>query len=100
MLNFFDEYNSKLLESSNYITRRQAVKESSKSIQIEAFHVFEPFAANQKKAADIISIFVANRSKLLRLLGDLKIDKEDEQFEADKAQVIKEIAALEPRDIA
>jgi len=23
---FFDEYNSKLLESSNYITRRQAVK--------------------------------------------------------------------------
>ena len=35
----------------------------------------QPFAANQKKAADIISIFVANRSKLLRLLGDLKIDK-------------------------
>ncbi|KAG4942030.1 hypothetical protein JHK85_046676 [Glycine max] len=97
---FFDEYNSKLLESSNYITRRQAVKESSKSIQIEAFHVFKLFAANQKKPADIISIFVANRSKLLRLLGDLKTDKEDEQFEADKAQVIKEIAALEPRDLA
>ncbi|RDX63970.1 putative MO25-like protein, partial [Mucuna pruriens] len=130
---FFDEYNSKLLESSNYITRRQAVKllgdmlldrsnsavmtryvssrdnlrilmnllrESSKSIQIEAFHVFKLFAANQKKPADIISILVANRSKLLRLLGDLKIDKEDEQFEADKAQVIKEIAALEPRDVA
>jgi len=33
------------------------------------------FAANQKKPADIISIFVANRSKLLRLLGDLKTDK-------------------------
>ncbi|CAJ1941466.1 unnamed protein product [Sphenostylis stenocarpa] len=130
---FFAEYNSKLLESSNYITRRQAVKllgdmlldrsnsavmtqyvssrdnlrilmnllrESSKSIQIEAFHVFKLFAANQKKPADIISILVANRSKLLRLLGDLKIDKEDEQFEADKAQVIREIAALEPRDLA
>jgi len=25
---------------------------------------------------------------------------EDEQFEADKAQVIREIAALEPRDLA
>ncbi|KAG2407053.1 putative MO25-like protein [Vigna angularis] len=132
-LMFFDEYNSKLLESSNYITRRQAVKvlgdmlldrsnsavmtqyvssrdnlrilmnllrESSKSIQIEAFHVFKLFVANQKKPADIISILVANRSKLLRLLGDLKIAKEDEQFEADKAQVIREIAALEPRDIA
>lgn len=76
------------------------LRESSKSIQIEAFHVFKLFAANQKKPADIISIFVANRSKLLRLLGDLKTDKEDEQFEADKAQVIKEIAALEPRDLA
>ncbi|XP_015582359.2 putative MO25-like protein At5g47540 [Ricinus communis] len=128
---FFAEYNSKLLESSNYITRRQAVKllgdmlldrsnsvvmtryissrdnlrilmnllrESSKSIQIEAFHVFKLFAASQNKPADIISILVANRSKLLRLFADFKTDKEDEQFEADKAQVVKEIAGLEPRD--
>ncbi|MED6157107.1 hypothetical protein PIB30_020263 [Stylosanthes scabra] len=128
---FFAEYNSKLLESSNYITRRQAVKllgdmlldrsnsavmtryvssrdnlrilmnllrESSKSIQTEAFHVFKLFVANQKKPADIVGILVTNRSKLLRLLGDLKLDKEDEQFEADKAQVMKEIAALEPKD--
>ncbi|CAL5345530.1 unnamed protein product [Camellia sinensis] len=57
--NYDWEYNSKLLESTNYITRRQAIKllgdmlldrsncavmtryESSKSIQIEAFHVFK-----------------------------------------------------------
>ncbi|CAL0330710.1 unnamed protein product [Lupinus luteus] len=161
---FFDEYNSKLLESSNYVTRRQAVKllgdmlldrsnshvmtqyvssrdnlrifmnllrESSKSIQIEAFHVFKLFAANQNKPADITGILITNRNKLLRLLGDLKVDKgklvmvflkslylllwciniiitayhdhgdyyaEDEQFEADKAQVMKEIAALEHSD--
>jgi calcium binding protein 39 len=43
---------------------------------------------------------VANRSKLLRLLADLKPDKEDERFEADKSQVLREIAALEPRDLA
>ncbi|KAF8410826.1 hypothetical protein HHK36_003363 [Tetracentron sinense] len=130
-LMFFAEYNSKLLESTNYITRRQAIKllgdilldrsnsavmmryvssrdnlrilmnllrESSKSIQLEAFHVFKLFAANQNKPLDIVGILVANRSKLLRFFGDFKIDKEDEQFEADKAQVIKEIAALEPRD--
>ncbi|XP_050214026.1 putative MO25-like protein At5g47540 [Mercurialis annua] len=128
---FFAEYNSKLLESTNYITRRQAIKllgdmlldrsnsvvmtnyvssrenlrilmnllrESSKSIQIEAFHVFKLFAANQNKPPDIASILVANRSKLLRLFADFKTDKEDEQFEADKAQVVREIAALEPRD--
>ncbi|KAK8585264.1 hypothetical protein V6N13_139198 [Hibiscus sabdariffa] len=125
---FFAEYNSKLLESTNYITRRQAIKllgdilldrsnsavmtryvssrdnlrilmnllrESSKSIQLEAFHVFKLFAANQNKPPDIVSILVANKSKLLRLFADFKPDKADEQFEADKAQVVKEIAALE-----
>ncbi|OVA09264.1 Mo25-like [Macleaya cordata] len=128
---FFAEYNSKLLESPNYITRRQAIKllgdmlldranssvmmryvsskdnlrilmnllrESSKNIQLEAFHVFKLFAANQNKPPEIVGILVANRSKLLRFFGDFKIDKEDEQFEADKAQVVKEIAALEPKD--
>ncbi|GMH30268.1 hypothetical protein Nepgr_032111 [Nepenthes gracilis] len=128
---FFTKYNSKLLESNNYITRRQAVKllgdmlldrsnsvvmtryvssrdnlrilmnllrESSKSIQMEAFHIFKLFAANQHKPPDIVNILVANKSKLLRLLADLKTDKEDEQFEADKAQVMQEIDALEPKD--
>ncbi|CAN4095966.1 unnamed protein product [Withania somnifera] len=130
---FFAEYNSKLLESSNYITRRQAIKplgdilldrsnsavmtryvssrenlrilmnllrDSSKSIQIEAFRVFKLFAANKNKPSDIVSILVANRSKLLRLFADFKTDKEDQQFEADKAQVVKEIAALETKELS
>jgi len=33
------------------------------------------FAANQNKPADIVSIFVANKSKMLRLLDEFKIDK-------------------------
>ncbi|XP_068668464.1 putative MO25-like protein At5g47540 [Aristolochia californica] len=128
---FFAEYNSRLLESPNYITRRQAIKllgdmlldrsnsavmtryvsskdnlrilmnllrESSKNIQIEAFHVFKLFAANGKRPPEIVSIFIANRSKLLRFFSDFKMDKEDEQFEADKAQVVREITALEPKE--
>uniref|UniRef100_A0A5B7C1L8 MO25-like protein n=1 Tax=Davidia involucrata TaxID=16924 RepID=A0A5B7C1L8_DAVIN len=128
---FFQEYNSKLLESPNYITRRHAVKllgnmlldrsnssvmmqyvsslenmrilmnllrDSNKTIQFEAFHVFKLFAANQNKPPEIVSILITNRSKLLQFFGDFNFDKEDEQFEADKAQVIKEIATLEPRD--
>ncbi|XP_057544602.1 putative MO25-like protein At5g47540 [Amaranthus tricolor] len=130
---FFADYNSKLLESSNYITRRQAVKllgdmlldrsnavtmikyvssrdnlrilmnllrEPSKSIQIEAFHVFKLCAANQNKPADIANILVANKSKLLRLLGDLKTDRVDEKFDEDKTQVMQEIASLEHRELA
>lgn len=36
---------------------------------------YQLFAANQHKPADIVSIFVANKSKMLRLLEDFKIDK-------------------------
>eukprot|EP00262_Sarcandra_glabra_P018873 TRINITY_DN6927_c0_g4_i3.p1 TRINITY_DN6927_c0_g4~~TRINITY_DN6927_c0_g4_i3.p1 ORF type:complete len:132 (-),score=21.04 TRINITY_DN6927_c0_g4_i3:279-674(-) len=74
------------------------LRETSKNIQMEAFHVFKLFAANQNKPPEIVTILVANRSKLLRLFSDFKPEKEDEQFEADKAQVIKEIAALEPKE--
>ncbi|KAL6330384.1 hypothetical protein AAG906_040313 [Vitis piasezkii] len=127
---FFREYNSQLLQSPNYITRRHAVKllgdmlldrsnsavmiryvssldnmrilmnllrESNKAIQLESFHVFKLFVANQNKPPEIVSILVTNRSKLLRFFGDFNIDKEDDQFEADKAQVIREIINLNPR---
>lgn len=126
---FFDEFNSKLLGSANYMTRRHSVKllgdilldrsnsgtmiryvsskdnmrvlmnllrESHKSIQIDAFHVFKLFVANQNKPADIVNILFANRTKLLRFFQDFNTDKEDETFEADKAQVMKEIMNLEP----
>ncbi|KAG5252010.1 MO25 protein [Salix suchowensis] len=128
---FFQEYNSQLLGSPSYITRRHAVKllgdmlldrsnsavmvryvssldnmrilmnlfrDSKKTIQLESFHVFKLFVANQNKPPEIISVLVRNRSKLLGFLGDFSIVKGDEQFEADKAQVIKEIATLEIND--
>ncbi|XP_042394372.1 putative MO25-like protein At5g47540 isoform X2 [Zingiber officinale] len=124
---FFTEFNSRLLSSPNYVTRRQAIKilgdmlldrsnsavmvryvsskdnlmilmnllrESSKNIQIEAFHVFKLFAANQNKPPEITSILFTNKDKLLRFFRDFKLDKEDEQFEADKDQVVREIQAL------
>ncbi|TVU38185.1 hypothetical protein EJB05_11541 [Eragrostis curvula] len=124
---FFTEFNTRLLSSTNYITKRQAIKllgdmlldrsnsavmmryvsskdnlmilmnllrDSSKNIQIEAFHVFKLFAANKNKPPEVVNILVTNRSKLLRFFAGFKIDKEDEQFEADKEQVIKEISGL------
>ncbi|KAJ9537864.1 hypothetical protein OSB04_030597 [Centaurea solstitialis] len=126
---FFQEYNT-LLESTNYITRRNAVKllgallldrsntsvmvryvssldnmrilmnllrDSNKTIQVDAFHVFKLFPANQRKPPEIVNVLVANRSKLIRFFSDFSLDKADEQFEADKAEVVKEIATLEPK---
>ena len=72
----------------------QKFQDSSKNIQIESFHVFKLFAANKNKPAEVVNILVTNRSKLLRFFAGFKTDKEDEQFEADKEQVIKEISAL------
>ncbi|KAL6968987.1 hypothetical protein U1Q18_046233 [Sarracenia purpurea var. burkii] len=128
---FFQEYNSRLLESPNYITRRHAVKllgdmlldrtnssvmvryvssldnmrilmnllrDSNKTIQLNAFHVFKLFVANQNKPSEIVSILITNRSKFLRFFDDFKLGKDDEEFEADKAQVVLEIAMLEPRN--
>ncbi|XP_074364470.1 putative MO25-like protein At5g47540 [Apium graveolens] len=125
---FFREYNS-LLESSNYITRRNAVKflglmlldrsntsvmvqyvssidnmrilmnllrDSNKTIKLEAFHVFKLFAANQNKPPEIVNVLVTNRSKLLRFFNDFHFDKEEEDFKSDKAQVVREIETLEP----
>ncbi|XP_071727124.1 putative MO25-like protein At5g47540 [Rutidosis leptorrhynchoides] len=126
---FFAEYNA-LLESSNYITRRNAIlllgamlldrsntavmvryvsslenmrilmnllRDSNKTIQLQAFHVFKLFPANQNKPQDIVNVLVANKSKLLRFFADFTFEKADEQFEADKAQVMREIATLVPK---
>ncbi|KAE8660763.1 MO25-like protein [Hibiscus syriacus] len=125
---FFHEYNTKLLQSESYITRRHAVKllgdmlldrsnsavmvryvtslehmrimmnllrDSNKTIKLDTFHVFKLFVANQNKPPEILSVLVTNRSKLLRFFGEFNIDKEDDQFEADKSQIIKEIATLQ-----
>lgn len=37
--------------------------------------ILQLFAANQNKPPDIVSILVANRSKLLRLFSDFKTEK-------------------------
>ncbi|KAJ4730167.1 putative Calcium-binding protein [Melia azedarach] len=128
---FFKEYNSQLLESPSYITKRHAVKllgdilldrsnsavmvkyvsalanlrilmnllrDSNKNIQFESFHVFKLFVANQNKPPEIIGVLVTNKSKLLRFFSDFNVDKVNEQFEADKSLVIKEIATLELSD--
>ena len=70
------------------------LREPTKNIQLEAFHIFKLFVANKKKPEDIVAILVANRNKILRLFSDLKPEKEDEGFEADKLLVVSEIASL------
>uniref|UniRef100_A0A803L4Y3 Calcium-binding protein 39 n=1 Tax=Chenopodium quinoa TaxID=63459 RepID=A0A803L4Y3_CHEQI len=89
---FFEMY-EKLLTSTNYVTRRQSLKDSSKNIQLSAFHIFKVFVANPNKTHDIKIILAKNCEKLLDLLRSLSVGKgsEDEQFEEEKEMIMKEI---------
>ncbi|KRX46079.1 Calcium-binding protein 39-like, partial [Trichinella sp. T8] len=126
---FFEAYQH-LLNSENYVTRRQSLKllgellldrhnfnvmtryisnpenlklmmnlliERSRSIQFEAFHVFKVFVANPAKPKPIADILIRNRDRLVEFLSKFHSDRtEDEQFNDEKAYLIKQIQEMKP----
>uniref|UniRef100_A0A914DD07 Mo25-like protein n=1 Tax=Acrobeloides nanus TaxID=290746 RepID=A0A914DD07_9BILA len=124
---FFDSY-QRLLNSENYVVRRQSLKllgellldrhnfnvmtryisnpdnlklmmnmlkEKSRNIQFEAFHVFKVFVANPNKPKPIAEILLRNREKLVEFLSNFHTDRtEDEQFNDEKAYLIKQIQEM------
>ncbi|KAJ1415572.1 Mo25-like [Sesbania bispinosa] len=113
---FFKEYNSQLLESTSYFTRRNAIKllgdilldRSNCAVMVRyvssldnmriLMNLLRLFVANQNKPPEVVSILVTNKHKLLKFLGNFNNDKADEQFQADKQQVISEIISLKQKD--
>ncbi|GLT45695.1 hypothetical protein SLA2020_195090 [Shorea laevis] len=68
------------------------LKDSSKNIQISAFHIFKVFVANPNKPGDVKVILAKNHEKLLDLLQNLsRKGADDEQFDEDKELTMKEI---------
>ncbi|WJX27054.1 hypothetical protein P8452_15912 [Trifolium repens] len=67
--------------------------DSSKNIQLSAFHIFKIFVANPNKPREVKIILGKNKEKLLELLHNLSPGKgsEDEQFEEEKEFIINEI---------
>ncbi|XP_057956747.1 uncharacterized protein LOC131150174 isoform X2 [Malania oleifera] len=68
-------------------------EDSSKNIQISAFHIFKVFVANPNKPPEIKVILAKNHERLLTLLHNLSGGKgaDDDQFEEEKELIIKEI---------
>ncbi|KAK0179814.1 hypothetical protein PV327_005530 [Microctonus hyperodae] len=125
----FSHY-QRLLNSENYVTRRQSLKllgellldrhnfsvmtryisnpenlklmmnmlkEKSRNIQFEAFHVFKVFVANPNKPKPILDILLRNRQKLIDFLTRFHTDRaEDDQFNDEKVYLIKQIQELTP----
>ncbi|XP_023233767.1 protein Mo25-like [Centruroides sculpturatus] len=127
----FSHY-QQLLNSENYVTRRQSLKllgellldrhnftimtryisnpenlklmmnmlkEKSRNIQFEAFHVFKVFVANPNKPKPILDILLRNKEKLVDFLTKFHTDRsDDEQFNDEKAYLIKQIKELKPHE--
>ncbi|KAL6303774.1 Mo25-like protein [Sparassis latifolia] len=70
------------------------LRNKSRNIQFEAFHVFKVFVANPKKPPQIESILRRNKEKLLQFLKGFHNDKEDEQFTDEKQFLIVQIQNL------
>lgn len=124
---FFEKYTA-LLNSQNYVTKRQSLKllgellldrsnfnvmtkyiasaenlklmmnllrDKSRNIQFEAFHVFKVFVANPSKPKPITDILLKNKEKLIKFLSEFHNDRtDDEQFNDEKSFLIKQIEEM------
>ncbi|KAH8088421.1 putative transcriptional repressor [Filobasidium floriforme] len=70
------------------------LRDKSRNIQFEAFHVFKVFVANPNKPPAIANILRKNKDKLLAYLREFHKDREDELFNDEKAYLINQIEAL------
>lgn len=95
-----DRYNFTVM--TRYISNPENLKlmmnmlrEKSRNIQFEAFHVFKVFVANPNKPKPITDILLRNKEKLIEFLLNFHSDRnEDEQFNDEKAYLIKQIKEL------
>ncbi len=82
-----------LLDRSNYTVMTKFIsnpenlklmmnllREKSKNIQFEAFHVFKIFIANPNKTKPILDILYKNKEKLIVFLGNFHNDKSGKQI--------------------
>eukprot|EP00963_Diacronema_lutheri_P007693 scaffold662_cov364-Pavlova_lutheri.AAC.50 len=70
------------------------LRDPSKAIQFEAFHVFKVFVANPEKPADIEDILRSNKEKLIEFLSNFLVEKDDQQFIEEKGLLKEEISKL------
>mmetsp|Transcript_13958 Transcript_13958/g.39684 ORF Transcript_13958/g.39684 Transcript_13958/m.39684 type:complete len:336 (+) Transcript_13958:84-1091(+) len=81
-------------DAENLKLMMRMLRDKSKSIQYEAFHVFKVFVANPNKAEPILYILIKNKEKLISFLNNFHNDKDEEQFNDEKAYLLKQIQAL------
>lgn len=72
------------------------LRDNSKAIQFEAFHVFKIFVANPQKPIRVQSILYKNKERLMTLLETYKVNRQDdEQYLEDHETVIAKLQGME-----
>jgi len=86
----------------NYINNREnlqlmmtMLKDKSKAIQFETFHVFKVFVANPKKPYSVQLVLWNNKKRLIEYLSAFQPEREDQQFIDEKNLVIKKIKDID-----
>ncbi|MCJ1275399.1 hypothetical protein MMC21_003202 [Puttea exsequens] len=71
------------------------LRDPRKMVQYEGFHVFKVFVANPNKSDAVVRILTQNRDRLLKFLPGFLDDRtEDDQFNDEKAFIIRQIELL------
>jgi len=71
------------------------LKDKSKAIQFEAFHIFKVFVANPNSPYPVKLVLWNNKKRLIAYLETFQKSREDQQFIDEKALIIQHLAALE-----
>ncbi|KAF7729265.1 mo25 protein [Apophysomyces ossiformis] len=83
--------------ADNLKSMMNLLRDRSRNIQFEAFHVFKVFVANPNKNKPIVDILIKNQEKLVVFLTNFHNDRQDdEQFNDEKAFLVKQIQDLRP----
>jgi len=81
--------------SSNLKLMMNLLRDKNRTIQFEAFHVFKVFVANPNKTKPVLEILQKNKDRLISFLTQFHNDKEEEQFNDEKAFLLKQIQAIQ-----
>ncbi len=81
-------------EVTHLILIMMLLRDASRAIQFEAFHLFKVFVANPGKPAPIVDILRKNADRLLRFLSDFQTDRDDEEFANEKAVLCRVLREL------
>eukprot|EP00013_Stygamoeba_regulata_P029043 CAMPEP_0177655236 /NCGR_PEP_ID=MMETSP0447-20121125/14837_1 /TAXON_ID=0 /ORGANISM="Stygamoeba regulata, Strain BSH-02190019" /LENGTH=337 /DNA_ID=CAMNT_0019159097 /DNA_START=17 /DNA_END=1030 /DNA_ORIENTATION=+ len=81
-------------DQNNLKIMMNLLRDKSRNIQFEAFHVFKVFVANPNKPQPILEILQKNKEKLITFLNNFHNDNEEDQFNDEKSFLLKQVRAL------